>query len=70
MSILIKNIPMFLHFQVAESICNKVVQNVYQPGEQTLTGIQFQDKYDVSTEIVRETVNDLVEKLRITGAYF
>jgi GntR family transcriptional regulator len=74
MSLLNKNTPMPLYFQVAENIRNKIAQNIYQPGEHIPTETQLQDEYDVSRETVRKAVNDLVaeglvEKVRGKGTF-
>ena len=73
-SLLNKNIPMPLYFQVAESIRNKIAQNVYRQDEPIPTEIQLQEEYGVSRETVRKAVNDLVaeglvEKVRGKGTY-
>jgi len=74
MSLLNKNIPVPLYYQVAESIRQNIAQNVYQPGQPIPTEVKLQEEFNVSRETVRKAVNDLVaeglvEKIRGKGTY-
>ena len=74
MSGLNRNIPIPLYFQVAESIRDKIVQNIYQLGKHIPTETQLQNEYNVSRETIRKAVSNLVgegliEKVRGKGTF-
>ncbi len=55
-----RNLPIPLYFQVAESIRDKIIQNIYQIGGHIPTESQLQIEYDVSRETIRKAISNLV----------
>ncbi len=73
-SLVNKNLPIPLYFQVAENIRDKIIQNIYQIGRHIPTETQLQNEYSVSRETIRKAISNLVaegliEKVRGKGTF-